>query len=92
MFSIERAIAAPSQRAFQLKGVTPASTVDQFTFDINLPSPEAVLPEKLTMLPMMNTAWAVKSGVEKARALLTAEERISIRFARGQASARVIKE
>jgi len=83
VFSIERAITAPSQRAFQLKGVTGAVKIDALTFDIKLASADAVLPEKLTTLPMMNKAWAVKHGVEKAQDFNARQETFALRNANG---------
>ena len=46
VFSIERALAPPSQRSFQLKGVIGAKKVDELTLEIQLEAPDAVLPEK----------------------------------------------
>ena len=83
VFSIERALSPPSQRAFQLKGVTAASKVDALTFDIQLATPDAVLPEKLTQLPMMNKAWSVKHGVEKAQDFNAKQETFALRNANG---------
>ena len=50
VFSIERAMAPTSQRAFQLKGVTGATKVDELTVDVQLATPDAVLPEKLLLI------------------------------------------
>ena len=83
VFSIERAMAPPSQRAFQLKGVTGARKVDELTMDISLATPDAVLPEKLTTLPMMNKAWSVKHGVEKAQDFNAKQETYALRNANG---------
>ena len=67
VFSIERALAPPSQRAFQLKGATGAKKIDALTFDIELATPDAVLPEKLVGLPIMSKAWSMPHAVEKAQ-------------------------
>jgi peptide/nickel transport system substrate-binding protein len=83
VFSIERALTAPSQRAFQLKGVRGAKRVDDLTFDIELEAPDAVLPEKLTYLAMMSRAWAVKHGVEKAQDFNGKQETYAVRNANG---------
>ncbi|MGZ5185469.1 MAG: ABC transporter substrate-binding protein, partial [Caldimonas sp.] len=45
VFSIQRAMTPPSQRAFQLKGVTGAKKIDEQTLEIALEAPDAVLPE-----------------------------------------------
>ncbi len=83
VFSIERAMTPPSQRAFQLKGVTGARKVDELTFDITLATPDAVFPEKLTTLAMMNKAWSVKHGVEKAQDFNAKQETFALRNANG---------
>jgi peptide/nickel transport system substrate-binding protein len=67
VFSLERIMAAPSQRAFQLKGVVGARRVDALTVEIDLASPDAVLPEKLQGLGMMSQAWAKRLGAERAQ-------------------------
>src|SRR5213593_2801061 len=56
VFSIERILAAPSQRAFQLKGVIGAKKVDDLTVDVSLATPDAVVPEKFFGLAMMSRA------------------------------------
>ena len=58
VFSIERALGPTSQRAFQLKGVTGAKKVDDLTIDVQLATPDAVLPEKFVGLAMMRPAGA----------------------------------
>ena len=83
VFSIERAMTPPSQRAFQLKGVTGAKKVDELTFDILLATPDAVFPEKLTTLAMMNKAWSLKNGVEKAQDFNAKQETFALRNANG---------
>jgi len=83
VFSIERALAPPSQRSFQLKGVKGASRVDALTVDINLEAPDAVLPEKLQGLAMMNKAWCIKHKVELAQDFNGKQETYSVRNANG---------
>jgi peptide/nickel transport system substrate-binding protein len=83
VFSIERALAPPSQRAFQLKGATGAKKIDELTFDIELATPDAVLPEKLVGLPMMSKAWSVRHGVEKAQDFNAKQETFTSRHANG---------
>ena len=67
VFSIQRALTPPSQRAFQLRGVLDAKKVDEQTVDIELAAPDAVLPEKLFNLPMMSKAWSQLHKVEIAQ-------------------------
>jgi peptide/nickel transport system substrate-binding protein len=83
VFSIERALAAPSQRSFQLKGVLAARKVDALTFDIVLEAPDAVLPEKLPLVAMMSKAWAQKNIVEKAQDFNAKQETFAVRNANG---------
>jgi peptide/nickel transport system substrate-binding protein len=83
VFSIERALAAPSQRSFQLKGVKSAAKVDALTFDIILEAPDAVLPEKLQGLAMMNKAWCIKNKVELAQDFNGKQETFAVRNANG---------
>jgi peptide/nickel transport system substrate-binding protein len=83
VFSIERALAAPSQRAFQLKGATGAKKIDSLSFDIELSAPDAVLPEKLVGLPMMSKAWSLKHGVEKSQDFNGKQETHAVRHANG---------
>jgi peptide/nickel transport system substrate-binding protein len=83
VFSIERAMAPPSQRAFQLKGVKAARRVDDLTLEIELDAPDAVLPEKLFMLAMMSKAWCVTHGVEKAQDFNGKQETYAVRHADG---------
>ncbi|MDH5538775.1 MAG: ABC transporter substrate-binding protein [Rhizobacter sp.] len=83
VFSIERALSAPSQRAFQLKGVTGAKKIDELTVDLLLAAPDAVLPEKLTTLAMMSRAWSVKHGVEKAQDFNAKQETFAVRNSNG---------
>src|SRR5688500_8285833 len=81
VFSLERAMAAPSQRAFQLKGVTGFRKVDALTIEIQLEAPDAVLPEKLLFISMMNKAWSEKHGVQRAQDFNAKQETFSVRNA-----------
>ncbi len=83
VFSIERALAAPSQRSFQLKGVSGARKVDPLTIDIVLEAPDAVLPEKLPLIAMMSQAWAQKNKVERAQDFNGKQETFAVRNANG---------
>lgn len=83
VFSLERALAPPSQRAFQLKGVKAVRKVDAHTIDIELEAPDAALPHKLTGLPMMNRAWAEQHGVHRAQDFNGRQETHAVRHANG---------
>lgn len=83
VFSIERAMATPSQRSFQLKGVKAARKIDDLTLELTLEAPDAVLPEKLQQLAMMSKAWCVKHGVERAQDFNGKQETFAVRKANG---------
>ena len=83
VFSIERALAPPSQRSFQLKGVKGVRKVDDLTIEIQLEAPDAVLPEKIWPLAMMSKAWCIKHGVERAQDFNGKQETYAVRNANG---------
>ena len=89
VFSIQRAMAPPSQRSFQLKGVTAARKVDDLTIELVTEAPDAVLPEKLTFLPMMSRAWSEKHGVQKAQDFNGKQETHAVRHANGTGAFRL---
>ena len=89
VFSIQRAMAPPSQRAFQLKGVAAARKVDESTLELVTEAPDAVLPEKLTFLPMMSRAWSEKHGVQKAQDFNGKQETHAVRHANGTGAFRL---
>ncbi len=91
VFSIERAIAAPSQRAFQLKGVSGARRVDALTIDIVLEAPDAVLPEKLHYIGIMSKAWAERHGVPRAQDFNGEQETHAVRHANGTGPMRLVR-
>jgi peptide/nickel transport system substrate-binding protein len=83
VFSIRRAMTAPSQRSFQLKGVLGARKVDEQTLEVSLEAPDAALPEKFVNLPMMSRAWAEKNKVELAQDFNGKQETFAVRNANG---------
>jgi len=83
VFSIERLLAPPSQRSFQLKGVIGAKKIDALTIDVMMATPDAVLPEKLFQLAMMSKAWCQKHGVERAQDFNGKQETFAVRNANG---------
>ncbi|MFL6664766.1 MAG: ABC transporter substrate-binding protein [Rhizobacter sp.] len=83
VFSIERAMAAPSQRSFHLKGVVAAKKVDEHTIDLALATPDPVLPDKLYLVAMMSKAWCVAHGVERAQDFNGKQETYAVRNANG---------
>jgi len=83
VFSLERALAAPSQRAFQLKGVTGVRKLDALHIELQLEAPDAVLPEKLQYVAMMSKAWSEKHGVAKVQDYNAKQETFAVRNANG---------
>ena len=83
VFSLKRAMTAPSQRAFQLKGVAGSRKVDALTVDILLEAPDAVLPVKLYFLPMVSKAWCEAHKVEVAQDFNAKQETFAVRNANG---------
>jgi peptide/nickel transport system substrate-binding protein len=83
VFSIERAMAAPSQRAFQFKGVTAVRKIDALTIEFQLDAPDAVLPDKMLQVGMMNKAWCEKNGVTRAQDFNGKQETFAVRNANG---------
>ncbi|HEX2542616.1 MAG TPA: ABC transporter substrate-binding protein [Caldimonas sp.] len=83
VFSVKRAMTAPSQRSFQLKGVLGARKVDEQTLEVSLEAPDAVLPEKFINLPMMSRAWSEKNKVEVAQDFNGKQETFAVRNANG---------
>jgi peptide/nickel transport system substrate-binding protein len=89
VFSLERAREAPSQRAFQLKGVSAIRKIDALTLEIQLDAPDAVLPEKLQYVAIMNKAWAERHGVQRAQDFNGKQETHAVRNANGTGPMRV---
>ena len=83
VFSIERAMTPPSQRAFQLKGVSTVRKLDALTIEIQLGQPDAVLPEKLQSVAMMSRAWSERNAVAKAQDVNAKQETYATRNANG---------
>jgi len=91
VFSIERALAKTSQRAFQLRGVTGARKVDELTVDVLLAAPDAVLPEKFLFLGMMSKAWAARNGVTLPQDFNARQETYAVRHANGTGPYRLVR-
>lgn len=83
VFSIERTLAPPSQRAFSLRGLLSVKAVDPLTIDFHLAAPDAVWPEKLQFVAMMSKAWATQHGVERAQDFNAKQETYTVRNAMG---------
>jgi peptide/nickel transport system substrate-binding protein len=83
VFSIERALAKTSQRAFQLRGVTGVRKVDASTIDVLLDAPDAMLVEKLLLVGMMSKAWAIEHDVVPPQDYNAKQETYAVRHANG---------
>jgi peptide/nickel transport system substrate-binding protein len=53
------------------------------TIEIQLEAPDAVLPEKLNFISMMNKAWCEKHGVQRAQDFNGKQETFAVRNANG---------
>jgi peptide/nickel transport system substrate-binding protein len=91
VFSLQRAMAAPSQRAFQLKGVTTVRKADERTVELLTEAPDAVLPEKLVFLPVMSRAWSEKHGVLRSQDFNGKQETHAVRHANGTGPFRLVR-
>ena len=83
VFSIARALGPSSQRSFTLKGISAVKKVDALTVDFVLSAPDAVLPDKLSNVPMVSQAWCIRHGVEKAQDFNAKQETYTVRHANG---------
>jgi peptide/nickel transport system substrate-binding protein len=83
VFSIERALAPPSQRGFQLRGLKAVKKLDATNIEFQLEAPDAVWPEKLYGIAMMSAAWAKQHGVERAQDFNGKQETHAVRHANG---------
>ncbi len=91
VFSLERALAAPSQRAYQLKGLLAVRKVDALTIELQLEAPDAVLPEKLQSVAMMNKAWCDKYGLQRAQDFNGKQETHAVRNANGTGPMQLVR-
>lgn len=91
VFSLQRALAAPSQRAFQLKGVAEVRAVDPRTIEIVTEAPDAVLPEKLQYVAIMSKAWCEQHGVTRAQDFNGKQETHAVRHANGTGPMKLLR-
>jgi peptide/nickel transport system substrate-binding protein len=83
VFSIERALHKNSQRSFQLRGILEVRKLDDLTVDFMLAAPDAVLPEKLIYVGIMNKAWAAAHGVMEPQNYNAKQETYAVRNTNG---------
>jgi peptide/nickel transport system substrate-binding protein len=83
VFSLQRALAPPSERAYLLKGVQSVRKVDPLAVDVRLVEPDAVFPAKLVLIAMMSQPWAKAHGVLRAQDFDARQETYAARNANG---------
>jgi peptide/nickel transport system substrate-binding protein len=83
VFSITRAQARNSQRAFQLRGISAVRGVDDLTVDFLLAAPDAVLPEKFVYVGIMSRRWAAAHDVLEPQNYNARQETYAVRNANG---------
>ena len=83
VFSIERAQAKTSQRAFQLRAISGTRKVDETTVEFLLSAPDALLPDKFIQVAMMSKAWAAKHNVTLPQDYNGKQETFAVRNANG---------
>jgi peptide/nickel transport system substrate-binding protein len=83
VFSIQRALEKTSQRANQMRGITGARKVDALTIEVLSSAPDAVLPEKLWLVAMMNKAWCEEHKVTLPQDYNGKQETHAVRNANG---------
>ncbi|MBI3367100.1 MAG: ABC transporter substrate-binding protein [Burkholderiales bacterium] len=83
VFSVERALAPPSQRLFSLRGLQAVKKIDDLTIDFQMATPDAVWPEKLPLIAMVSKAWAKKHNVEKSQDYNGKQETFAVRNTNG---------
>ena len=81
---LDRTRARPDVAArLPVEGRDRAKKVDDLTLEVQLATPDAVLPEKFVGLAIMSKAWCVKHGVEKAQDFNGKQETFAVRNANG---------
>lgn len=90
-FSLERAMAPPSLRSFQLRGVRAVRVLDPLAIEIELDAPDALLPEKLFGVAMMNKAWSEQHGVTTAQDFNARQETFATRNTNGTGPFRLLR-
>jgi peptide/nickel transport system substrate-binding protein len=83
VFSLQRALAPPSGRAYLLKGIKAVRRLEPLTLDVQLIEPDAVFPTKLVLVAMMSEAWARAHHVERAQDFDARQETFAVRNANG---------
>jgi peptide/nickel transport system substrate-binding protein len=91
VFSLQRSLAPPSQRGFQLQGLREIRRVDALTVDLVTEAPDVILPEKLHGVGIMSRSWAQRHGVEKAQDFAGKQETHAVRHANGTGPFRLLR-
>lgn len=83
VFSITRTMTPPSNLTSSVQSVKEVKKVDDFTVDLILKAPSAVVLRELTEARIMNKAWAEKNNTTKAQDYRGKEENYASRNANG---------
>ena len=83
VFSIARAMEKTSDFKAYVQGIKEARKVDDMTVDIITDGPVPTLLDQLTMLRILNKAWATKFGALRPQDFKAKEETFSVRNANG---------
>jgi len=83
VFSLRRALAPTSNFSIYIDTVTDVIAVDPLTVDIVTRAPDAVIPDKLTRVLIMDRAWAEAHGSEQPQNLREREAIFAVRNANG---------
>lgn len=83
VFSIGRALAPTSNFGIYVDTVERAEKVDAYTVDLVTRVPDAVIPDKLTRVLMMDKEWAEANGAARPQNLAQREESFAARNANG---------
>jgi len=82
-FSIRRALAPTSTFGIYVDTVADAVVVDRLTVDVVTRVPDAVIPDKLSRVPIMDKGWAEANKAERPQNFREKEETHTARHANG---------
>ena len=91
VFSLQRALAPPSQRGFQLQGLVRMVALDPQTVELHTEAPDLALPDKLHGVGIMSRAWAERHGATRAQDVAGRQEAHTARHANGTGPFRLVR-
>jgi peptide/nickel transport system substrate-binding protein len=83
VFSYNRALSPQSNVTIYIDSVSGIAKVDDLTVDITTKYPDAVLPEKMSRIFIMNKAWSEANKVERPQNVAAREETFAVRNMNG---------